>query len=75
MKLAFSTLKWLCIALSTVYLGVKWVQHEFKALAHEVVEPRILTIEKLRENDMKHIDGRFNNVDKKLDRLLMRSAK
>lgn len=73
MKLAFSTFKWLCIALSTTYIGVKWIQHEFKALANEVVEPRILTIEKLRENDMKHIDARFNNVDKKLDRLLMRS--
>jgi hypothetical protein len=68
MKLAFSTLKWLCIALSTTYLGFKWVQHEFKALANEVVEPRIQTIEKLRENDMKHLDKRFDRIETLINR-------
>lgn len=64
LKLSFSIAKWFCISLATVYLGFKWVQKEFKAVAQEEIAHVEDKISKIRAVDMEHLDKRFDRIEK-----------
>ena len=69
-KLIFNGLKLVCVAVATVFVGFKWVQNEFRAIAKDVVGPEVQSIQQIRANDMLYITQRFDRIESKIDKIL-----
>ena len=62
-KYIFATVKWLCIAVGTVYVGFKWVQNEFRAIAKDEIKHVEAKMVQMRTLDLEHIDKRFDRIE------------
>lgn len=63
-KIIFNGLKWVCIAVATVFVGVKWVQNEFKVIAQDEIKHVEQKMVQMRSIDIEHIDKRFDKIEK-----------
>jgi hypothetical protein len=52
------------LTLGTLYLGMKWVQNEFKVIAQDEVSQVEKRFERVRSADMEHLDKRFDKVER-----------
>ena len=62
-KLIFNGLKWVCVAVATVFVGVKWVQNEFKVIAQDEIKHVEAKMVQMRTLDLEHIDKRFDRLE------------
>ena len=63
-KLIFNGLKWVCVAVATVFVGFKWVQNEFRAIAKDEIKHVEQKMVQMRTLDLEHIDKRFDRIER-----------
>ena len=61
--------KWGGLVLTTIYAGIRYLQWEMRAIAVDVVTPQIRNVETKHDQAMKYMEYRFNENDKKVDRM------
>jgi hypothetical protein len=69
LRWVWAWLKWSGITIGSLYIGFKWVQAEFKAIAKEEVSVMATKFETYRSADLQHLDKRFDGLDKRFDRI------
>ena len=63
LRWAWAWLKWSGITIGSLYIGFKWVQAEFKAIAKEEITHVESKIQVIRAVDLAHIDKRFDRIE------------